>query len=104
MERFHHINKPLQARGIQDWFIAKAAKKRHETIPVFMNLADCTEAVHLVEKDGTGIGTGADREYRPVLGGSYDLAQDVAPEQGCSTNSENGFHGKSYGSGRYLHH
>ena len=44
----------------------------------------CTEAAPSVERDGTGIGTGADRGCRPVLGTWIDLAQDVPEEQGSS--------------------
>ena len=44
----------------------------------------CTEAAPSVEKDGTGIGTGADRGCRPVMGVWSDLSQDVFPEQGSS--------------------
>ena len=44
----------------------------------------CTEAAPLVEKDGTGIGTGADRGCRPVRGVWSDLSQDVYPEHGSS--------------------
>ena len=44
----------------------------------------CTDAAPEVERDGTGIGTGADKGCRPVLGISIDLAQDVPEEQGSS--------------------
>jgi hypothetical protein len=44
----------------------------------------CMEAAPSVEKDGTGIGTGADRGCRPVMGAWSNLSQDVFPEQGSS--------------------
>ena len=44
----------------------------------------CTEAAPSVEKDGTGIGTGADRGCRPVMGVWSDRSQDVYPEHGSS--------------------
>ena len=44
----------------------------------------CTEAAHSVERDGTGIGTGADIGCRPVMGVWSGLSQDVFPEHGSS--------------------
>lgn len=44
----------------------------------------CTDAAPSVERDGTGIGTGADRGCRPVMGVWSNLSQDVIPEQGSS--------------------
>lgn len=44
----------------------------------------CTDAAPSVERDGTGIGTGADRGCRPVMGVWSNLSQDVFPEQGSS--------------------
>lgn len=104
MENFHLINRPSQSRDLGDLGNAITERKDYEAIPVSIDLENCTDAADRVEKDGTGIGTGADQEYHPVLGSSYDLAQDVAPEQGSSTNSENVFEKASYGLGRNLLH
>jgi len=42
------------------------------------------DAAPSVEKDGTGIGAGFDRDMRPVLGVLHGLAQDVTVEHGRS--------------------
>jgi hypothetical protein len=65
--------------------LGRVARINKVAIPRFIERATCKDAGSQVERDGTGIGTGPDMECRPVLGGWYDLAQDVAPEQGCST-------------------
>lgn len=79
MENFQQQN---NNNYIADWRVAGTDK---EAIPRFIERATCKDAGSQVERDGTGIGTGPDMECWPVLGGWYDLAQDVAPEQGCST-------------------
>jgi len=60
------------------------AQSQRTLAPVAIALFDRMEASGMVEKDGTGIGTGTDTECQPVLGAWSGLAQDVLMEHGRS--------------------